>query len=338
MGTFQQAFNKAVEILDDSEQTNKLFPWILYDTDDDGDTVRKVIYHIGNRQFIDALGCDIEGNLSGLSITVTEACTIKVNNNDVALVKGRNNISTFADEDKVNFNGNADKVISIDFGGHTVNTGTGNERTVFFRDCVNMRSIRGVKIFGTLCNQMFGHGTIQNESLTQLVSAEIAAGTGLSNCLETDCQQMFPYCRSLRHLDLSKAFLRPTSAKYMFKNCGVTVYDLRTFDMRSANNSLEMFNGAAINTLIVGDNFIMSTNNSGWWTNTEKDLTLVIIHNGTVQEQLVDSSNKVPWMYSGSGNFKFGTIKVPYGMVSTYQQMWHLPTNVTYIEYEEGDY
>lgn len=338
MGTFQQAFDKAIEILDDSEQTNKLFPWILYDTDDDGDTVRKVIYHIGNRQFIDALGCDIEGNLSGLSITVTEACTIKVNNSDVALVKGRNNISTFSDGQNVSFNGNADKIINIDFGGL-------NPGSIYLRGCTNLRSVRGMKLAGAACYQVFGQPDRVDLSLVQLVSAEVIAGTGLSNYLETACYDMFANCRSLRHLDLSRAYLRPTIARSAFFRCGATVYDLRTFDMRAVNGdsrnpngTLGMFSGSAINTLIVGDNFIMNTNNSGWWTNTEKDLTLVIIHNGTVQEQLVNSSNKVPWMYSGSGNFKFGTIKVPYGMVSTYQQMWHLPTDVTYIEYEEGDY
>lgn len=340
IGSFQSAFDYS------ENNTDVMFPWVLRDTDDDGDVVRKLIYHIGNRQFIDALGSDIIGKLDGLTIVTSDGCNITLNGSPNTLLKGMNNRSISSSSITISWgDSNLSKVLSLDFGGKAYNSS--------LRFLSNLQSVRRLKITESY-NQKFGRYSEPVNSATNLVSAELIAGTNLNNCLVTTCLEWFANCYNLRNLDLSQAFIKPTSIAYLFYYCGLHVYDLRTFDMRSLSSTASqicMFTGSAINTLIVGDNFVPNIACSQWWKYAEKDFTLVIIHNGEIQEQML-SGGKVSWMYRDN-TFMFKTIKVPYGtttvtvngneLTKTYKQMyidmWHLPeTDVTYVEYEEGEY
>lgn len=72
-GTYEEAYNEAtkqveIEGTQVSVNLNTVFAWLLEDSDDNNNTITKVIYHIGNGQFIDALGARVIGKVSGITI------------------------------------------------------------------------------------------------------------------------------------------------------------------------------------------------------------------------------------------------------------------------------
>lgn len=72
-GTFQQAYDFATEDHEvDGETVNYsdvIFQWLLEDQDDNNNTIVKLIYHIGDGEFIDALGGRVIGRLNELNIS-----------------------------------------------------------------------------------------------------------------------------------------------------------------------------------------------------------------------------------------------------------------------------
>lgn len=72
-GTFNQAYTYATTPQEIDGKTvdlsNTVFQWLLIETDDNNNTITKMIYHIGNGTFVDALGGRVVGNLSGLNIS-----------------------------------------------------------------------------------------------------------------------------------------------------------------------------------------------------------------------------------------------------------------------------
>ena len=86
-GTFASAYDKA------RANTTHFFPWLLQDTDENGDTITKMIWHVGNKRFIDAIGADIDGVKNGVTAWVSSACDMKVNGKTFQLQEGENNIS-----------------------------------------------------------------------------------------------------------------------------------------------------------------------------------------------------------------------------------------------------
>lgn len=67
-GTFGEAYSKATE-------NNVVFPWFLDDVDSQGNTIKKMIWHIGNNRFVDAIGAEIVGdnsNVPGIKITAAK--------------------------------------------------------------------------------------------------------------------------------------------------------------------------------------------------------------------------------------------------------------------------
>lgn len=72
-GTYEQAYNEAMKQVE-IEGTlvyinqNTVFTWLLEDTDDNNNNITKIIYHIGNGNFIDALGARVIGRVSGITI------------------------------------------------------------------------------------------------------------------------------------------------------------------------------------------------------------------------------------------------------------------------------
>lgn len=62
------SFNDALDYYDSLEDGNIPFSWILVEEDPNtGDTITKIIYHIGNRDFIDALGAIVVGSADGIT-------------------------------------------------------------------------------------------------------------------------------------------------------------------------------------------------------------------------------------------------------------------------------
>ena len=60
-GTFAQAYAK-------SKGVSYSFPWMLVDEDENGNEVSKMIWHVGNRKFVDAVGSSISGKREGITI------------------------------------------------------------------------------------------------------------------------------------------------------------------------------------------------------------------------------------------------------------------------------
>lgn len=67
-GAFNAAYNYAM-LEEDNEQPNRLllFGWILDDVDENNTAICKVIYHLGNGVFIDALGARVIGSAEGIT-------------------------------------------------------------------------------------------------------------------------------------------------------------------------------------------------------------------------------------------------------------------------------
>lgn len=86
-GTFASAYDKA------RANTTHFFPWLLQDTDENGDTITKMMWHIGNKKFIDAVGSEINGTKNGLTVVVSQACDMVINGNTIPLVAGENNFT-----------------------------------------------------------------------------------------------------------------------------------------------------------------------------------------------------------------------------------------------------
>lgn len=60
-GTYGDAY-------DASKTTTTYFPWLLIDEDEEGNPIKKMIWHTGNCKFIDAIGAEINGKKNGITI------------------------------------------------------------------------------------------------------------------------------------------------------------------------------------------------------------------------------------------------------------------------------
>lgn len=60
-GTYGDAY-------DASKTTTTYFPWLLIDEDENGVLIKKMIWHVGNGAFIDAIGTEITGIKNGITI------------------------------------------------------------------------------------------------------------------------------------------------------------------------------------------------------------------------------------------------------------------------------
>lgn len=113
------------------------FPWLLEDTDEEGNTLKKMIWHVGNGKFIDAIGAEIVGKKSGLTIKSDEARTITLSfsGGSVTLpiavgetnygfneIKELANVSGYNGDwfSGISFSGDTQPQLDIDFGGMTL--------------------------------------------------------------------------------------------------------------------------------------------------------------------------------------------------------------------------
>lgn len=113
------------------------FPWLLEDTDEEGNTLKKMIWHVGNRKFIDAIGAEIVGNKNGLTIKseVARDITLTFGSDSVVLpivagetnysfneIKELANVSGYNGDwfSGISFSGDTQPQLDIDFGGMTL--------------------------------------------------------------------------------------------------------------------------------------------------------------------------------------------------------------------------
>ena len=162
-GTFADAYDKA-------RGTNLCFSWMLVDIDDDGNNIKKMIWHDGNRKFVDAIGSTINGQKNGITIEMSDSGTLYVYKPSTSsttyvtfqLAEGENNISI--DEIKAagvaagwgsDYDGTiigllsvsaANKVLGFDFGNITFQYKNKNSGFPNFCNFTNAEYIKRAKI------------------------------------------------------------------------------------------------------------------------------------------------------------------------------------------------
>lgn len=332
-GTFEQAFRES----QDGGYQEALFAWLLNDVDDNGDDVTKVIYHIGNGRFIDAIGAEIDGKLDGLTIVTNGACDLMVGNTRIALPEGRTNLTasdlssalTTTDEDNDTITSmrfyqtgtttyDTTHVVSVDFGGFKLKTATitaSNNRGTF-QAMTNLVSVSRM-----VC---VPNGNYKNTFLnTSAVSVEM--GGDITNA---DFWHTFEGSTSLSRIDLSQMHGTPKVSFFtnLFTNTNVGLVDLSGIDTSLQNSLQAMFSNSSINTVIIGQGFDLSNVSSASTPFTNVSDTLTLVCTSSTVPNLGSGTVRNTWLQ------KFSTIKVPEGSLSAYQEAWGVG-NATWIEY-----
>jgi hypothetical protein len=128
-GTFADAYDLAKE-------NNYIFPWMLIDEDEEGEPIKKMIWHTGNGEFIDAIGAEIDGKKNGVTIKVNADCDVLIGSTTYQLSEGTNFftfddlnydgtsvINTFSFRDRGTSTANLTYAEEIDFFGMTLSCG-----------------------------------------------------------------------------------------------------------------------------------------------------------------------------------------------------------------------
>lgn len=273
-GTFGDAYDKAKEHLDVQ------FPWLLDDVDDNGNAVKKMIWHIGDGTFVDAIGASITGRLNGVTIVATEPFKLRAyyayftfnNNGDYVEVDVKKGLNNFTFEQltpqgcnlgeccKIAFlsiDGSAlvnNVIESIDFGGFKT-------AEVTFNRSSSIKRISRLVIGGV-------NGKVNNSS--QLIAPsihQIVYGTTNLEYLQisgeylttSDIVIMPAYSSSCRVIDFSGLVINSLSFSNLASIERIDIRNTNETGITTLNGFLDFCN---IGTLIIGD-FDTSTITSG---------------------------------------------------------------------------
>ena len=344
IGTFQEAYD-AYKGLAESET---LFTWILDDVDDDNRPVKKVIYHVGNGAFIDAIGASIVGDLEGLTIVTKGSAKVKIgsssDNNEITLQDGINNFTVngrhlvggnasdsinYLDEDGnisyMEFTGSPGNIIDVDFGGigYRVNNPRGGATGCFRSSLSSLRSVRRMKAVGSL-NQCFSGNT--SVQYIQIYSDEIIDQRENAN----QGSEVFRGTTNLRYLDIKNLQIIPEKLNNYFYGCGATTYDIRGFELPSADYNPQLsatFSYSSVCSIIIGEDFNVNNGVSGPTEFTPGGLEIIC-----VSETPPVCTKR--WMPDKC------TIKVPPGCTEAYRTAWSsiLTSEMEIVEYRENEY
>ena len=286
-GTFGDAFDK-------SKEDNVVFPWLLSDVTSRGDSITKMIWHVGNGTFIDAIGSEIDGQRNGVTIKSNGSGTINYrgrNNSSapyaaLSFGKGVTNFSfseiaeavksadssidstydgsTFSD---VTFDfDSADTVIDIDFGGQSFIgnqvTGVGNNYLLYADSGAMNRltAIRRLDISSSGFASIHGARNSNTDTVLEYIqlSGEFVNNT-FSLCKFNTAIRVF----DLKDVDISNI----TSLNGYFgadSDWGTITVDIRTWD----TSDIENFSGFMLRrknvTIIIGN---FSTESASTTTN-----------------------------------------------------------------------
>lgn len=298
-GTFAEAYDAA-------KTTLAYFPWLLEDTDKDGNAIKKMIWHVGNRQFIDAIGAKIDGEKNGVTVTTDTAGYMRIWDTvqyqlqtsrwyDYELAVGENNFSfdeiggnrhmyvEFVNSAKDDMMSNAN--MTVDFGGMTLTTyyssgspatsGTISRYPNLFNNFVNLKSVKRLNIEPTLSS-----GSIEllswffaNSSLEYLQ----IGGTVTQGTIYSWLQQS----RSLVKLDLSQLSVPITSIRTGFNfllSSKLEYIDIRGVDFSGGTSIASFLNFGsenAVKTVVVGNIDTSSVTASSNFCNNINNATLV---------------------------------------------------------------
>lgn len=292
-GTFADAYDKA------KANSSVVFPWMLIDEDESGEPVKKMMWHVGNREFIDAIGGKVDGVKNGVTVTTDAAGYMRIWDTvqytlqtskwyDYEIHVGENNFSfdeiggnshvfmEFLNSDKSGSLGS--EITSIDFGGMTLTTAWSSDSSARANLCAGFSKLKYAKrlnmypsVGATNTNLM--NWFSQNSKLEYLQ----VGGTVTKGTLQGWLQQS----RSLVKLDLSQLSMSITSCRTGFNF--LLSYKLEYIDIRgidfSGGTSIASFlscpTGNVVKTVVVGNIDTSSVTASSSFCNNINNATLV---------------------------------------------------------------
>lgn len=329
-GTFADAYDLA-------KANNYIFPWMLIDEDEEGNPIKKMIWHTGNGEFIDALGAEISGQRNGLTVTVTKACDMVVNGTTYALSEGDNNFSrgdlsispTGSIVDEILFyntgtsTSTKSSVTAIDFGNIPLRITTTGKNSM--KDFTNLTKIDRLM----LSSSNWFYSVFTNCKVSEVK----VSGTITSQ----DILGIFDGCTLLEKADFSELTLRQNNGSNqqatLLYNCPLLKeVDVRLLDLSKTKTPNRILASASIKKLTIGENFT----NTGFTGKGEllsgvTGATLIIVSSTPPKLKNCSFTNSVAndehattydWLsYTSNGNVirRFDAIYVPDDAVDTYK-------------------
>ena len=252
-GTFADAYDLA-------KANNYIFPWMLIDEDESGEPVKKMIWHTGNKEFIDAIGAEIDGQKNGLTVTVTKDCDMVLNETTYALSKGENN---FSREDlSLSSNGSINdeilfyntgtttstksSVTAIDFGNIPINISqTGGK---LYKDFTGLTKIKRLVINTTT----WFYSAFDGCAVREIKVSGSITGWNIYG--------VFDNCTLLEKADFSELTLRQNNGSNqqatLLYNCPLLKeVDVRLLDLSRTKTPNNILGNSPIKKLTVGQNF-----------------------------------------------------------------------------------
>lgn len=291
-GTFAEAYDLA-------KANNYIFPWMLIDEDESGELVKKMMWHVGNREFIDAIGAKVDGVKNGVTVTTDAAGYMRIWDtvqyqlqtsiwHDYEIHVGENNFSfdeiggdrhvfiEFLNSDKSGSLGS--EITSIDFGGMTLTTGYSTDtsgRATLCGGFTKLKYAKRLNIYPSVgaSNPNLKNWFYNNPKLEYLqVGGTVPKGT-LYGWLQQST--------SLVKLDLSQLSMPITSCREGFNF--LLSYKLEYIDIRGVDFSggtsiasfLSFSSGNAVKTVVVGNIDTSSVTASSNFCDNINNATLV---------------------------------------------------------------
>ena len=328
-GTFADAYDKA-------KTTIAYFPWLLEDTDKDGNAVKKMIWHVGNKKFIDAIGAEISGQKNGLTVTVTKDCDMVVNGTTYALSKGDNNFSM--EDLSISENGSINNEILF----YDTGTTTSTKSSVTAIDFGNIP----FKVTSTGANTMGGFTNLTKIERLVLSNStwfySVFGGNKVKEIKATgtiisDIYGLFNDCTLLEKADFSGLAFRQNGtagqlATLLYKCPLLKEVDVRLLDLSKTKTPYRILGESPIKKLTIGENFTNTGfTNKGELLSGVTGATLIIVSstppklkNCSFTDEVANDehSTTYDWLsYTSNGEEirRFDAIYVPDDAVDAYK-------------------
>lgn len=250
-GTFAEAYDMA-------RANNYIFPWMLIGEDNNGNPIKKMIWHVGNGEFIDAIGDEIDGQKNGLTIKVNEDCDMLLGSTTYPLTAGVN-FFPFGGADGIDWDGTS---VITTFS--IRESGTTTEHSSYVEEID----------FGGLKLQLSSYSLSQWSNLTRIERLDASMQASASNVLWKNYKlkeiqmtgtgvpvhfiHLLHDCQALKKADLrgfQVTFDGVTGMANCFKNCYELEYaDIRDIDTLNCTTFQRLFESCrALKTLVVGN-------------------------------------------------------------------------------------
>lgn len=251
------------------------FPWLLEDTDEEGNTLKKMIWHVGNGKFIDAIGAEIVGKKNGLTIKSDEARTITLSfsGGSVTLpiavgetnygfneIKELANVSGYNGDwfSGISFSGDTQPQLDIDFGGMTLkwSSSSGNRFPAYSAGSVDTLSDYLFKYIKRLRLDVSGYLIMY--PMLSLKEVEMYGTWSYKDFLMLSSKSHKTFITEkadLKGLIVTNAVTSISLLNSDQSNYSLQYLDIRGFDTSNVTSLRIAWKCYALNTLIIGGGF-----------------------------------------------------------------------------------